>query len=147
MNTPRIGQILKEMGVLSDQDIREALEHQRRTGQKFGQIAVSWALAGPEQIWEAWCRQLAEREELVDLDEVGVDTRAAAKLDCEYAMRKQVLPLRLWGSHMVVALGGPDVVEIVGELSEMTGCRIHYCLADRRQLDEHLAHAYASLCV
>ena len=76
---PQIGQILREMGLLTDQDTCEILEQQHRTGRRFGQIALAWGLATPEQIWTAWSKQLAEHRQYVDLDEVGVDTNAGQR--------------------------------------------------------------------
>ena len=141
-DTPRIGQILCDMGVISDRDVREVLSQQRRTHQKFGQIAVNWGLAKPQQIWEAWCRQLVDRQIRIDLNEIGVDTHAVAKVPRELALSHRVLPLRLWGRHLVVALPGPEAEAILPELSEQTGCRVFHCFAKGEQLDQHLEWAY-----
>jgi hypothetical protein len=143
--TPRIGQILRDMGVISDHDVEEILVQQRRSRQKFGQIARTWGLARPEQIWEAWCRQLVERGIQIDLNEIGVDTHAVTKVDREFAFARRVLPVRLWGEHLVVALPGPEADVILPELAARTRCRVHHCFVDPDQLSDHLERAYAAV--
>ena len=142
--TPRIGQILRDMGVISAHEVEEILVQQRRSRQKFGQIVRTWSLAKPEQIWEAWCRQLVQREVRIDLNEIGVDTHAVTKVDREFAFSRRVLAVRLWGEHLVVALLGPEAEAILPELAARTGCRVHHCFANPDQLSDHLERAYAA---
>lgn len=143
--TPRIGQILCDMGIISDQDVDDILREQRRSQQKFGQIAMRRGLARPEQIWEAWCRQLVDRDVRIDLNEIGVDTHAVGKVDREFAYSHRVLPLRLWGKHLVVALLGPEGAAILPELSAATGCQVYYCFAGPEQLAEYMERVYATV--
>ena len=67
MEVPPIGCILRDMGVLTEVDIDEILDQQSRSGQKFGLIAMRWGLATPEQVWEAWARQLSLEVREADL--------------------------------------------------------------------------------
>ncbi len=142
MQTARIGQILRDLQALTEQDVFEILAQQRRTGQKFGQIALSWGLIRPEQLWEAWCRQLADRNECIDLDSVGVDTRAAEKVEPEFAHRCKLLPIRLWGRLLVVAAPETCDVDLLDTLAKKTGCVIHACRCSETQIEKHLRRVY-----
>lgn len=142
MQVPRIGQILQDLQALTEQDVFEILAQQRRTGQKFGQIALSWGLIRPEQLWEAWCRQLADRNECVDLDSIGIDTRAAEKVAPDFAHRYQLLPIRLWGRHLVVVVTETGDADLLATLAERTGCVIHTCRCAEAQIENHLRRVY-----
>ncbi|GMV97717.1 MAG: hypothetical protein HRF43_19365 [Phycisphaerae bacterium] len=133
----RIGEILCEMGVLSANDVQRILKHQSRTRQKFGQIAVRWGLATQDQVWEAWARQFAARERL-DLSTAGSDTNAWKRVPAAMARRFEVVPLRLWGRHLVVA-GPTDLTEsAINDLAAATGCQVHVCPAERSAVTSYL---------
>src|SRR2546423_848682 len=58
MCTLRFGEILGRLVNLSGHDVNEILEEQNATHQRFGEIALSWGLCAPEDVWQAWCDQL-----------------------------------------------------------------------------------------
>ncbi len=139
MREARIGEVLCRMGVIARQNIPAILAHQRQTRQKFGQIAIRLGLATHEQVWEAWARQLAQREG-IDLAETGSDTAALELIPLSTARQIGIVPLRLWGRHLVIA-APPDLPkDTLAKLANTTHCRIHVCIADcaaiRRQLRE-----------
>jgi hypothetical protein len=141
-----IGQVLCEMRVLNEADVKEVLNHQRRTRQKFGQIAIRWGLATAEQVWEAWARQLVARG-AADLGELGLDTPALECLSLADARRLSIAPLRLWGGHLVVA-GPPDTeAHVIDELVEKSGCQVHVCPCDRQTIQAYLDQLWKRVCV
>lgn len=149
MEIPPIGVILRDMGVLDDQDIQEILEQQRRTGQKFGIIAMRWGLATPDQVWEAWARQLELEDREADLDELGTDSIALHRLTPERVFRYRVWPLRLWGDHLVIATAQDCPTSVLEELAAQLGVIVHRCIVPSVQLDEfigHLVHLEGGLC-
>ncbi len=141
-HVPSIGQILREMGVLTDRDIVEILDQQTRTGRRFGQIALAWGLATPEQIWTAWSRQLAEHQQYVDLDEVGIDTNAIERVSSVIARYYHVVPLRLWGDNLVVAVPDNGDHGSLDDLPVLLDCEVHSCLCDPKQVDDYLDRVY-----
>jgi len=142
---PLMGQILREMGVLTDRDIEEILDQQQRTGKRFGQIALAWGLATPEQIWTAWSKQLAKQHQHIDLDEVGVDTNAINRVSAVLAKFYRVIPLRLWGQNLVVAVPRDAEHGDLDDLPVLLGCQVHPCYCDARQVDEYLNRIYGGL--
>jgi type IV pilus assembly protein PilB len=141
-NVPLIGQILREMGVLSDRDIAEILEQQQRTGRRFGQIALAWGLATPEQIWTAWSRQLAQHSQRVDLDEVGIDTNAVERVSSVVARFYHIVPLRLWGDNLVIAVPDNGDHGNLEDLPILLDLEVHSCLCNPAQIDEYLNRIY-----
>jgi type IV pilus assembly protein PilB len=142
MVVPRIGEILRDMGILTERCVEEILEQQKRTARRFGQIALAWGLATPEQIWTAWSRQLTEQHHHVDLDDVGIDTNAVTRVSSVLARFYRIVPLRLWGDNLVVA--APDNAEHgnLEDLPSMLGCRIYQCYCDPAQVDEYIRRLY-----
>lgn len=139
----RIGRVLVEMGVLADWQVEKILEHQRFSRQRFGQVAVAWGWAEPQDVWEAWARQLCAEARQVDLDEVGVDTAAIEKVPSGIARHYQVVAIRTWGDHLVLAVPEHSLVVARRELPHLLAGRLYFCTAERAQVQRALERAYA----
>ncbi len=67
MSQARFGEHLSRLVNLSRHDVDEILEEQSSTRHRFGEIALSWGLCTPENVWQAWCDQLLSQVQKVDL--------------------------------------------------------------------------------
>jgi hypothetical protein len=144
MSRQLIGQVLSRMGKLSSIDVDEILFEQAMSQRRFGEIALSWGLCEPEHLAEAWCRQLAENSETLDLAQVGVDAHAARALPAEVARRLGVVPIRVLGDTVVVATGHLlDSVEVT-ELSRTMGRDVRFVAVAAGQLDHAMKVYYSS---
>ena len=68
--------------------------------------------------------------EFVDLDEVKPQSEALDMVSGDFALNHQVLPLRLEGDTLVVAIGGIDSLRAADDLGVLTGKPIQPVLAD-----------------
>jgi Type II secretion system (T2SS), protein E, N-terminal domain len=141
----RIGEVLGQMGQLTPHDVNEILAEQRTTGARFGEIALALGLLQPEHVWAAWCAQLAQRLERVDLKEVGIDAQAAEWVPREIAVGLHVMPLRVWEGRLVMAVADTTRAGALGELAQRVGLEIRCVLADSRQIAEALAEYYPAV--
>jgi type IV pilus assembly protein PilB len=132
------GEILVEMGLLTDEQVKQVLEVQKTTQQKFGQIVIRLGLATADQVWEAWARQMSYRRRFVEPMEVGIDTAAVLRVTIPTARALRVVPLRLWGDNLVVA-GAPDLdAGTVSTLTERTCCKVYACMAYPESIQYYL---------
>ncbi len=135
------------MGVLDASQVAQILEHQKLSRQRFGQIAVSWGWAKPQDVWQAWARQLAADDRFVDLEDLGVDTSAVERVPPALAWYYRAVAVRAWGEHLVVAVPESLVALARRELPAMLPERLYFCLADPEQIDRALAKAYTIVTV
>ena len=144
MSTARFGELLGRFVKLSDQDVSEILEEQAMSHRRFGQIAMSWGLCRPEHVWRAWCDQLADGPERVDLGAVGIDTQALSQISAELAREFGVVPVRSLGEQVILAVS-PETLERAAEkLPGLTGKRLQFVLADAEQIAQAITVRYAS---
>jgi hypothetical protein len=101
-----LGELLGRLVNLSRHDVDEILEEQSSTHHRFGEIALSWGLCAPEHVWQAWCDQLLQQVQKVDLEKLGVDSQAAAMISSDLARRLNVIPIRCLGRQLIVAVAG-----------------------------------------
>jgi hypothetical protein len=143
MQRTRMGQLLSEIGKLSPHDVDEILAEQRHTRQRFGAVAVSLGFCQPEHVWAAWCAQLSvDRVDVVDLVEIGIDAQAVECLPRELALGLRAMPVRVFETHLIVAVSDPERTGGVVALARRIDMQIKCVLATEAQVEKALAEYY-----
>jgi type IV pilus assembly protein PilB len=101
----RIGDILIETGIITPQQLAEALAQQRRTRERLGRVLVDQGAASEKQIAQALAAQLDLP--LVSLASARLDPNALKLIPEVLARKRRVVPVRLDGSQVVVAMADP----------------------------------------
>jgi type IV pilus assembly protein PilB len=130
----RIGERLSGMVPLSPHDIEEVLCEQGVSGKRFGDIAIELGLCSPEHVWRAWSSQLAEQPQRVDLEQVGIDAQAVARLPAQLAVRFHVIPIRTLGDELVLAIDEAAYPVFARELLKILGGKAIFVLSSHAQI-------------
>ncbi|MFT4511817.1 MAG: type IV pilus assembly protein PilB [Planctomycetota bacterium] len=134
-----LGQILKELGLIHEGMIQEALQLQRDRGGRIGEVLVDMKCVEVPDV----ARALAEQAGLAyhDLEADPPQPEAIAKVDLATARAFGIVPVRLEGKNLTVALADPANAPMLQDLSFTTGCEISGVIADGAQiaagLDKH----------
>jgi type IV pilus assembly protein PilB len=128
----RIGDLFVGHGLIDEQQLAEALEVQRQTGGRLGEILVG---LGHISSMDA-SRILAERLSMpfVDLGNSTVDELIAQRIPEEIARRYRAIPLEESEGIMRVAMVDPTDVFALDDLQVITSCQIMPVVADAFQL-------------
>ena len=110
----RLGEILLQQGLLSDQQLKEALDEQKRTGRKLGRVFVDKGFVSEEQISTALARQL--QIPFVNLKQFSVKAEVANKLPEAQARRFRALLLEESAASCRVAMADPTDLFAYDEL-------------------------------
>lgn len=143
MSDKRFGARLSQVVPLSGLDIEEILSEQSSTGKRFGDIAIEMGLCTPEHVWRAWSSQLAESPQRVDLDSFSIDAQAAGVLPAEFAARYHVIPIRILGDELVVAIDESAYPEGAREIMAILRRPVRFVLATHQQISRALRTYYA----
>jgi MSHA biogenesis protein MshE len=101
----RLGEILLQQGLLTETQLQEALEAQRKSGRKLGRVFVEKAFVSEEQISTALARQL--QVPYVNLKQFVIKPEVAARLPETQARRFRAIVLEDGGSFFRVAMADP----------------------------------------
>jgi type II secretory ATPase GspE/PulE/Tfp pilus assembly ATPase PilB-like protein len=114
-----LGKILRERGILSEDQLRIALIEQKRNGLPLGKTLVKLGFLSEATLREALSENLGQSD--IDVSRVVADPAALALVPKSFATRFSVLPVALDRTRRVltVAVGNPNNVVVLDQLNEM----------------------------
>jgi len=129
----RLGDLLVQQGVISPEQLSEALAHQQVTGERVGQALVSTGVLTEAQLVATLATQVGLS--FVDLGEHPVDPSAVARVPAALCRRSTLLPIGLDAERrLVVAMADPGDVVAVDDIRSITGLDVQPVVATRDDL-------------
>lgn len=127
----RLGEILKQAGIIDDFQLNSALSYQRHWGGRFGESLIKLGYLSEDKLQNFLARQF----DLPQIELFGrkIPEDVLAYIPLEKAREFHVLPVErreISGTmHLVVAMTDPTNLMVTDSLQFMTGCRIKPALA------------------
>src|SRR5450756_1210828 len=120
----KTGELLVESGIITPQQLTEALDEQKRTGNKLGQICVERGFVAPAVLGKVLQDQLDIP--YVHIDESSIDPAALSMLSEEFIKVNHVLPYGLDGERLSVLAIPPLNPRALEEASLRSGKTVSY---------------------
>jgi len=140
----KLGEILKQAGVIDDYQLNSALSYQRHWGGRFGQSLIKLGYLTEDKLQDFLARQF----DLPQIELLGrkIPEDVLAYIPQEKAREFHVLPVEqreIKGSiHLVVAMTDPTNLMVTESLQFMTGCRIKPALASDEAITSAIEKYY-----
>ncbi|PSW09599.1 MSHA biogenesis protein MshE [Photobacterium rosenbergii] len=129
----RLGDLLIEEGIVTQDMLEQALDNQQSTGRKLGDTLISMGFLSEQQMLQFLSRQLDIP--LVDLNRLTVDTNAVALLAEVHARRLRALVISEHDGMVRVAMSDPaDLAAQEAVYDQLGQYRIELVIASERQL-------------
>ncbi|MEZ8094882.1 GspE/PulE family protein [Photobacterium swingsii] len=129
----RLGDLLVEEAIISQQQLEHALDQQQVSGRKLGDTLISLGFLTEKQMLEFLARQLDIP--LVDLNRANIDIDAVALLSEVHARRLRALVIGLRGDTVRVAMSDPaDLAAQEAIFDQLQDYRVELVIARERQL-------------
>ncbi|MDA0659141.1 MAG: ATPase, T2SS/T4P/T4SS family [Planctomycetota bacterium] len=129
----RIGQILVDLGYITDEQVDMLLEEQRRNpGELLGKLAEDMGLISDEQLVMALAEQMGMQ--VVTLSDTKIPEEILKLVTESMAQLYRVIPLRLEGNRLTVATCDPQNIAIQDELRTFLGYDIRIVIATEREI-------------
>ena len=114
----RLGDILIQEGLLTEDQCKQALKEQKSSGHRLGYVLVSMGLIDENAITKVLARQY--RMPAVDLSRFEVDERIVKLIPADLAIKHNVLPLKREGRTLTVAMADPTNLGLIEDLKFIT---------------------------
>jgi len=128
----RLGDLLLAAKLVTETQIKEALELQEKTGRRLGSIVISKGWVSDQDVLQLLSRQL--RVPYVRLRSNIYDPAAVGLLDQSIARRLKVMPLFKVRGILFLATANPQALPILDEVKEHVGCSVRPILAVREDI-------------
>jgi type IV pilus assembly protein PilB len=138
--TRKLGDILKEAGLIDDFQLESALSQQRSWGGKLGAILLDLEFIMEEDL----ARDMSEilRIPYVDLFDPEIPEAMIKMVKAEVAKKYQVVPVKKDGGALVLAMFDPLDLEAIDEIRFITGLNIRPSLAMKSEIRDAIRKYY-----
>ncbi|HEY5925575.1 MAG TPA: hypothetical protein VIV11_28010 [Kofleriaceae bacterium] len=140
MARKKLGEMLVEAGVLSEQGLRMALGEQRRWGGTLGRTLIEMKLLSEAELVRVLASQLSI--ETVDLDQIEIHPTVLDLVSGELAEHHSIVPFAQPMKFLDVAMADPTNLGVIDELRIRTQLNIRPYLAGPKMIERAIATHY-----
>jgi type IV pilus assembly protein PilB len=138
----KLGEILVRENLLSPQNLKEALDHQRQHGGRLGFNLVKLGLISDDMITAVLSRHYGIPS--VNLDLFNIDPAVLSLIPQEVAQKHSVLPLSRVGATLTLAMVDPTNVFAMDDVKFMTGLNVEPVLVAESSVQQAIYKYYGS---
>ena len=128
----KLGDLLVEQGLITSEQVEEALELQKKSGKRLGPIVVDKGWVQEIDVLRILSEQLKIPH--VRLRSQLIDPDISTKLDKKVARRLRVVPLFQVRGVVYLATANPQAIPSLDEVAERLGCSVRPVLASINDL-------------
>jgi len=138
----RIGQVLVDLGFITEEQLEMLLEEQQqRPGELLGQIAMSMGLITDEQLAQALAEQMGM--EVITLSDMVIPAEVLSLITEPMAQLYRIIPVSVEDDTLTVAMCDPQKLSTIDELRSFLGMNIRPVVATEREILKALDRYYA----
>ena len=116
----RLGEILVSEGLVTNEQVAEALKEQKKSGMLLGEMMISLGFVTEYDIAAAISAQFGLP--YIDTAHYEIAKETFDLLPVEFMNKNQLVPLDKIGNIITIAVSGPLSETVFEELEEKTGC-------------------------
>ncbi len=135
-----IGQVLKEMRLVHEGQIQEALGLQKKEGGRIGQALVRMGAITEDQLMVALGKQAGL--DVIDLRSFEPSKEAVSRVDETYARPFQIVPVSFDGTTLVVAMADAMNKGALDDIRFTANCEVKGVVAEPSQVAAAIEKAY-----
>ncbi len=129
----RLGEILVDLGLVTDAQIGDALAKGKETGRMLGDVLLDEGLITGQDLLRALAAQFGV--EFVDLDDVPIDAELVRRVPQNVARGHRAVPYATQDGEILVAMANPIDVVAVDDIRHLLQAPVKAVMADGAQID------------
>ncbi len=135
-----LGALLKEQGLLTEQELQFALTEQKATGEKLGECLMRLGIITDSELAIALSKQTDIP--FIDLKSFSPDKDAIRKIPAHIARAHKILPLRINGNQIEVATADPYDMNVPQVILRATGLTTRLYVAAQGEIEKLVERYY-----
>jgi len=118
----RLGELLMSNGLITPQQLEEALQEQKFSGNKLGSSLVKLGFISEKNLVSFLSRHYGVPA--IDLNEVQVDPETMKMIPEDVIFKYQAIPIKRIGSTLRVAMSDPSNILAIDDIKFLAGCHV-----------------------
>jgi len=136
----RVGELLLESGLITQEQLDWALEQQKQTRQPLGRVLVAAGHVEEKALAAVLSQHF--KVPLIDFSRARIDKAALSLVSESYALEHHLLPVRLVDDELEVATIDPGDLALFAELKVLTRKKVRPLLGVRSEIDATIVREY-----
>ena len=138
----RLGDILVEAGVISAQQLQEALSKQKILGKRLGKVLVDTGITTEDSIATTLAAQM--NIPYLNLNEITITPEVLTTIPDGIVRSHNLLPVKLEGNKLQITMVDPLDVFIIDEITFQTGYELEIGISPESQIEAAIKHYYGN---
>lgn len=136
----RLGDVLVQAGAITDEQLKEALDDQKRSKLPLGKILVNRHLISEERLLQSLSKQL--NLPYIDLEEAKIHQDALSKIKENVARKHQLIPLAIKNGRLQVAMANPLNLFAIDQVTIQSGMDVDVVIALESDIEKAVQEHY-----
>ncbi|PKN67685.1 MAG: general secretion pathway protein GspE [Deltaproteobacteria bacterium HGW-Deltaproteobacteria-12] len=136
----RLGEMLVEKGILTEEKLRQALIDQKKAGLKLGQFLTRQSIVNEQQIIDLLSQQLKIPK--YHPETFPLDLDLARIIPSDIAQKFQIAPLRKKGRLLTIAMVDPLDINTLDTLEVLTNAEVEPVVCSEREVNQLISSIY-----
>ncbi len=138
----KLGELLLKAQLVNQQQLNKALEEQKSTGGKLGEILQRLGFVTEDDIIECLSHQFGVPS--INLRHFEIDPGVAKIIPVDLARKYNVIPVNKTGATLTLAMTDPTNIFAMDEITFMTGYRVEPVVASEEAIRERIDRNFGS---
>ena len=138
----RLGELLTKAGLISQEQLKQALKAQKDTGGKLGETLIKLAFVTEEDITECLSQQFGVPS--INLAHFEIDPSVIKLIPADVARKYNILPVNKTGATITIAMADPTNVFAMDDIKFMTGYNVEPVVASELGIKAAIDNYYGS---
>ncbi len=137
----RLGDLLVELGYITEDQVKDAIKVQKATGKRLGRIFVEQGLITEESLLNLLELQLGIPR--IDLELIDIDMKAVSTISEALAKKYNLIPVKFRDGKLIVAMSDPLNIFAEEDVALSSGYKIEVGIAMEKEINEAIAKYYS----
>ncbi|MGB4682072.1 MAG: ATPase, T2SS/T4P/T4SS family [Dethiobacteria bacterium] len=137
----RLGDVLVEAGVITEQQLQETMTEQVATHKRIGQLLIEKRLITEEELVEVLEKQLGLPR--VNLYNYNINPEVATSIPLYLAKRHLVIPIDKQGNTLKLAMADPMNIIAIDDVEMLTGMKVEPVLASESSIAQTIDQLFS----
>jgi len=138
----RLGELLTKASLITQDQLKDALKHQKEGGGKLGETLIKLGFVSEEEITECLSQQFGVPS--INLAHFEIDSSVIKLIPADVARKYNILPVNKTGATITIAMADPTNVFAMDDIKFMTGYNVEPVVASELGIKASIDNYYGT---